>query len=99
MKLSNVIYNSHTGVVRLGFYCTLLLVVICVDESVVTVEIWITRTNNGLSQVSYFGCWSQHGTSLFYDHRRTFPVELMFGLEDRYGFKPVIFFCFRIIFA
>lgn len=56
------IYRCRSVRFRLHF----LLVVISVYESVVTVEIWITRTNNGLSQVSYFGCWSQHGTWFYF---------------------------------
>lgn len=58
-------------------YCTFKLKLTCgglwLRSGATILENWIIRTYNGLSQVSYFGCWSQRGTSLFYHvRRRTF---------------------------
>lgn len=40
-------------------------------------ENWIIRTNNGLSQVSYFSCWSQRGTGLIYQvHQSSFCIKI-----------------------
>lgn len=64
---------SHTGVVSVKHYSTFITICLWLRSGVIILENWIIRTNNGLSQVSYFGCWSQRGTSLFYHvHRRTF---------------------------
>lgn len=68
VKLSNVIYThrrcSVSVHVILHFYLTCAS--LCFRSGATVLENWIIRTNNGLSQVSYFGCWNQHGTSLFY---------------------------------
>lgn len=77
VKLSNVIHFripvlfGSSGL--LYFYYNLTCACLCYQSGATILENWIIRTYNGLSQVSYFGCWSQRGTSLFYHvHRRTF---------------------------
>lgn len=64
-------FGIPTGVQQLQWNYLITFCVVYLSGARI-LENWILRTNNGLSQVSYFGCWSQRGTSLFYHvHRRT----------------------------
>lgn len=66
-------YRCYTVSVDYYTFYSLTCGCLCYRSGAIILENWIIRTYNGLSQVSYFGCWSQRGTSLFYHvHRRTF---------------------------